>query len=216
MSGYPQPVSSVVTPAGSYDLTTLATVKDELGLTTTTSDASLARYITAASKTAMQFCNRVFAVETVLDQFWPQRDPGVRIVVNGPDPLQLSRYPVVAGQLGGVTENGVTLVENTDFLCDYALGRLIRLDDLGYPTAWRQWPISAQYGAGFATIPADVADAVIKLVSMRYFAKGRDPALKSESVPGVLSQSWNAAADRDGNLPGDIAGQLWNYRVIPL
>src|SRR6185369_4866761 len=70
-----QIITTVVTPATSYDLTTLEEVMDELDLPEVENSTLFGRWITQASKTAAAYCNRVFVVETVKDEFWPQRDP---------------------------------------------------------------------------------------------------------------------------------------------
>src|SRR5581483_4195480 len=100
----------------SYDLTTLAIVKDELGITGTKSDATLKRYLSSASASAAQYCNRVFPVETIKDQIWAQRDRYPRIVPGGIPALKLSRFPIVT--VASVTEDGTALVQDTDFIID--------------------------------------------------------------------------------------------------
>lgn len=59
----------------SYDLATLAVVKDELNITNGSKDVTLKRYITSASAAAVQYCNRKFQQETLQDEFWPDREP---------------------------------------------------------------------------------------------------------------------------------------------
>lgn len=208
-------ISTIVTPAPLYDLTDLATVKDELQITAMDGDASLARYISEASKAVHQYCNRTFVVETVLDNFLPRRDGWPGVAVNDLDPLQLSRFPIA--NLSSVVEDGVTLVSGTDFLPDATLGQLTRLDDEGFPMRWPMRPIAITYDAGFAAMPADIVGAVIRAVSQRWFARGRDPMLRGEKVPGVYEAQWwvQAGADKgqDGNLSPDIVALIDNYRV---
>lgn len=208
-----QVILTVVTPATSYDLTTLAVVKDELSITDGSKDTTLKRYITSASAAAAQYCGRVFPEETVKDEVWPGRDGPP--VVNGIDVVQLSRYPVVA--VASVTENGTALVDGTDFRTDTDNGLLIRLDSNGYPRRWCAWPIVVQYSGGYSPIPDDVEDAVIRMVTKRYSAKGRDASLKQESIPGVIErQFWIATGEDAGNMTPDIADILSNYRVPTL
>src|ERR1700756_1662640 len=78
MPGPISPITTVLTPAtatapaGPYDLTDLATVKDELAIPTsdTSKDGFLQRAITQVSAAVAQYCNRVFAVETIQDLFY--------------------------------------------------------------------------------------------------------------------------------------------------
>src|SRR5689334_14200036 len=80
-------------PLASYDLATLAVVKDELEVKTNASDDTLRRYITGASAAFAQECNRVFQAEELQDEFWPDREPQY-VLPGRTDVLQLSRYPV--------------------------------------------------------------------------------------------------------------------------
>lgn len=62
-------IVTVTTAAPDYDLTDLATVKDELSIKTsdTSNDAWLGRGITQISKAIKKHCNRVFQVEAVTE-----------------------------------------------------------------------------------------------------------------------------------------------------
>jgi hypothetical protein len=206
-----QSILTVTTPATSYDLTELSDVKDELGILTGVSDTTLARYISSASLAASQYCNRVFQVETVSEnilfpEYWN------RIVRGGVKPLQLMRWPLVA--VTSVTENAILLVENTDYLVDKANGQLTRLNSSGYPCYWCPLPLVVVYSAGYATIPLDVEDAIIRMVTRRFVMKGRDPNLKQQNIPGVLEQSfWISTGTDSGNMDPSITDILDNYRT---
>jgi len=116
-----------------------------------------------------------------------------------------------------VIENNKTLAEGVDFDVDYRLGQLTRLHrQRDWPRSWPALPISVAYTAGFAEIPADVADAVLRMVKGRYFARSRDPALRSENMPGAFeAQYWLASGPgaADGNLTPDVEAILSKYRV---
>ena len=119
----------------------------------------------------------------------------------------------------GVVEDGIALIEGIDFRVDFALGQLTRLvtwpdGTTVYPRSWRALPIAATYGAGFKVIPADVGDAVLRMVKARWFARTRDPLLRSENIPGVReAQWWVATGDQAGNLTPDVVEILNSYRV---
>ena len=203
---------STVTPPASYDLTSLTTVKSELGVSGSQSDAQLKRYISAASIAAEQFCNRDFVVEAVQDAFWPQRDAYPVSIPGGVSPLQLSRWPLVS--LGAVVENAVTLTIGTDFIADMAKGQLSRLDLSAFPKPWAALPITVSYSAGYATIPPDIEDAVIRMIRNRWFARNRDPMAREINIPGVLEQQfWVATGTDAGNMTPDVVDILENYRV---
>lgn len=204
-------ILTVTIAAKTYDLTDLADVKDELGITTGGSDTVLGRYISSASLAAMQYCNRTFAVETLSEQFFA--DHPNRMVRGGVKILQLTRWPLVAKSTV-VTEDSIVLVEGTDYLVDNANGQLTRLDASGLAVYWHPLPLTVAYSAGYASIPLDVADAIIRMVTRRFSAKGRDPNLKQQSIPGVLEQSWWIATGTEtGNMSPDITDVLDNYRV---
>lgn len=149
------PITTVLSAAASYDLTTLATVKDELSLTTTdtANDTWLSRAISQVSKAVTGDTKRVFAPEYVQDLFDIRR--ARYQVPNGQRVLQLSRWPVLAITsvvitLVGETPATLTLVENTDFRVDYATGKLYRLNsDTGLISAWEALPITVRYSAGY-------------------------------------------------------------------
>lgn len=203
-------ILTVTTAATSYDLTTLANVKAELSASDGANDAVLKRYISSASQAAMQYCNRVFAVETVSEQFltgW--QSPYLRSKV---EPLQLARWPIVS--VTSVVEDSVTLTAGTDYLVDATNGQITRLMSDGRPTPWLPLLVTVVYVAGYATVPADLEDGIIRMVTKRFLAKGRDPSLRQQNIPGVLEQSfWISTGSDSGNMTPDITDILDNYRV---
>jgi hypothetical protein len=219
-------VSTVLTAASSYDLTTLDNIKDDLAIpnTDTSSDATLARYITEQSMMVAQYCNRVFPIEAVQDVIYPDRDPYPYQVTGMLPELQLSRWPLVAITL--VTDTVAvnvanTLTEGTDFVVDEARGWLTKIDpNTGYPTGWSPDQYTVQYTAGYfeggsGTPPADLEMAVLRMVTARFKARGRDPYLRSQGEPGVGNEQYwiGALPGQTGPFPPDIAAVLEKYRV---
>lgn len=87
----------LVRPA-SLCLTTLANVRDELGIkeSDNTKDARLTRFIKEESANIARLCNRVFGMATWQTEFRPQigvRGEGVRAANN---PLMLNRWPLTS------------------------------------------------------------------------------------------------------------------------
>jgi hypothetical protein len=195
----------------SRDLTTLANVKAELGLTDTTNDVLLKRYITAASSAAAQYCNRVFQVESLQDQFL--YDGRSNLFRQGPEILQLSRWPIA--ELTSVVENnGVTLVEDTDFLTDVRRGQLTRIDSSGRKCHWSQCRSRFPTTRALTRFPrrrgcGDPHD------HRAVFQQGPRP----HGPPGEPSQACceRHLLDSDrieaGNMSPDVADILDNYRV---
>lgn len=88
--------AAATAPVGAYDLTDLATVRDELAIKSadTGDDGFLQRAITQASAVIAQYCNRVFQVEGVQDLCYIEQDAYPYQVPGGVFPLQLSRWPI--------------------------------------------------------------------------------------------------------------------------
>src|ERR1700730_3147194 len=115
-------ILTVVTPASSKDLTTLARVKLELGITTAANDALFAKDVTAASRAAANYCNGELVLEEVSEQFRAYPIVDSASVTNLPEFLWLRRLPVV--HVDALTLDGDTLALGTDFELDYRRGRL--------------------------------------------------------------------------------------------
>jgi hypothetical protein len=216
-------ITSVLVPAGSYDLTDLATAKDELSIPVgdTTQDAFLSRAISQASKVIANFCNRTFAVETLQDQCFIEQDAYPFQVPGGVDVLQLARWPlvnitslqVVQTLMVGVTR---TLAVGTDFVIDAERGWLIRINPFtGTSTRWEAELVTVRYDAGYAPIPFDLVDACLRVVTARFKMRGRDPMLRSEGEPGLgqLNYWVGTMPGQDGSLAPEIAGLLDSYRT---
>jgi hypothetical protein len=210
-------ITTVVTPASVTDLTDLATVKSDLAIAGTADDKFLSRQITVASAAIQSYCNRVFAPQTIQDQMWFARDSWPRIVRDEIAPLQLTNRPTIA--IASVVETIVgvatTLVEGTDFLLDAEHSDLTRLNLLGYPTHWKSSPVVAIYSAGYADLPADVGEAAILLVKMRWFARRRDPLVRSQNAVGVFESSYVMGTGPGGadDMPAEVTALIDRYRV---
>ena len=110
-----------------------------------------------------------------------------------------------------------TLAEGRDFLVDAELGQIERLDPVGRPRLWNAMPTQVIYPAGYtaATLPADIEDAILQLVKARWFARQRDPLIRSQNVEGVYATTYalGAGIGSDNDLPVDVQGMLERYRV---
>lgn len=193
---------SIVTPADSFDLTTLPRVKAELGIDNQAEDENLARWITAASDIVSGHCKRVFAAQTYQETFR---------LAEWRDALLLSRYPVTA--ITSIVENDATL-DPGDAEVHSDNGTLIRL--IGdRPAWWSRGKIVVTYTAGFAdadALPAAIEQAAIKVTTMLRHAASRDPLVKSTSVPGVLDQTFWVGGIGDDGLPPDVRALLTPHR----
>lgn len=203
--------TTIAEAASSYDLVTLAIVKEELGVTVTTSDAQIRRIIASSSRTIALHCDRVFNLETVVDTFEIVR---ARLQFSGEASLQLTRWPLNEDTTVTVTEAATVLEADVDYRVDVQPGLLYRLDSSGNSISWCASPVVVSYGGGYETIPADLQDAAIRLVRARWFAKDRDPLVRQESIPQVRDVSyWVPTGSEAGNIPPDVADLLAPYRV---
>lgn len=202
--------STVSSAAASKDLTVKATVKTELGISASTHDTFLDTLIHQASAEIVSYIGRDVASETLVDRFR---------CIDAVDYLWLSRHPV--SSISSVTEDGIT-VTSANYELDAASGKLWRLDDDGEPITWEtDVPIIVTHVSGWALLgdlPHDLERCCIDLVKARYYARTRDPMLRSESVPDVYQVSYQIGGNAEtmGGIPADIAGRLDAYRQIAL
>jgi hypothetical protein len=206
-----EPITTVLSSAASYNLTDLATVKDELEVDAgdTGNDAWLTRALGQVSSAVMNDTNRVFAPEFVQDLFDIRR--ARYQVPNGQCVLQLSRWPVLAVTsvvISLVGQNApLSLVENTDFRVDYATGEIYRLNsDTGTVSAWEALPVAVRYSGGYGaavseahTVPATPFQVTVTQAAtfscdqqVSYVSSGL-PLVRVASGPTVGQYSVSAA-----------------------
>lgn len=218
-------ITTVIVPPASTGLTTLDTVKDELSIADTNADARLARWIRQASSAISNYCNRDFALATYQDLVRPGLAGPAGMLPGRYAPLKLARWPLV-GIVSIVEQRSsaadpIALTADVDFETDPATAEVYRLDHRGNPRDWSATKLIAQYRAGYSlpgdggeySLPGDIEDACIRLVTKAWFARGRDPLLKSENVPDVGEAVYWISNGSDGNFPPDIADLLDNYRT---
>ena len=192
----------VTTPAASFDLTTLETVRSELGVTDHAGDENLSRWIRHASDVISKYCNRVFAQETIEETF--------RLATRNGD-LLLSRYPVQS--IASVQENDETLAA-ADYEFASATGLLTRLRD-DTPTCWPPGKIVVTYTAGYillTDLPFGIERACIVLVNQYRQSATRDPQLRSEAVEGVSSAGYFDGGTEAGGMSPEVLGLLKDHR----
>lgn len=193
-------ILTVITPAPTYDLTTLATAKDEIP-STTISDATYVRYIREASDVIASYLGRVLAQETVSESWRCVRS----------SQLVLARYPVAS--IDSVTVDGTALAP-TEYEANLAVGQLWRLSSDGS----RRIPwcdgnhITVQYTGGYAlldSMPYAIEAACLSLIKHKVAARGRDPSLRSRTIDGVgQEQYWVGSTGGTPGLPDEVATWL--------
>jgi hypothetical protein len=204
-------ILTVVTPADSQDLTTLATVKAELEITDISQDVQLALFIDQASGECATYCKRVFGEETVSEQF--RLGQGSRLHRRSrTEELILTRYPIAS--ITSITEeDGTVLVEDVDFEIDPDRGIAWRLSGTER-CGWRRGKTVVVYVGGYElldSLPQTIERACIELVKTYYFASSRDPALRQISLPGVGERQYWVGPKGEPALPSAVTDRLDLY-----
>jgi len=183
------------------DLTSLANVKDWLGLSanpSTADDAVLSRLISAASALISSWCGRSFP----LASYSETRDG------NGKSQMIPAHQPVIA--VTAITVNGRSLVPTVPGGTPgfYFTPTLIRL--AGSAFVYGRGNVVLSYQAGFTVIPPDVEQACIELVAARF--RDRNRAGLSTSTFSGQSLSFTAS-----DLPASVKLALAPYQmqVVP-
>lgn len=174
------------------DLVTLADLKLELGITSTTEDAALQARITRLSDQFAEYCDRIFALITVEETF--QFHANGRLCPCGgahPIPLVLMQYPVT--EITTLTQDGADISPDS-----YDL-------DAGSGLLWPRtggWGgrIVANYSGGYDLpdgAPATLQSAVIEGVRQRRAFSATDPTVREvshgEARVGYYSQPIDGA-----------------------
>ena len=225
----PDALVEVVTPAASQALVDLTTLKSDLSITGSGSDARLTRIIAATAARMAAYVGRPL-VEQEYRETWrlPTRTAdslSAAIPRDAVGLLPLSRGPVIS--IVSVIEAGTTLSASLYEWVD-AVG-LRRLDANGGASSWASGVIAVRYKAGWigakATVtppsialPDDLYEAALEAARADYLARDRDPgvAVRSESFNGVYDVSYDTRTPTDSastyGLPPRVMSILDNYR----
>ncbi len=216
-------VVEIVTPSESELLTTLERVKRELNITSDASDEILEDKISEASSDIGQAIPQRLPREGVRETFWHDEDAHHwRTPFHHGNPAQttlfLRRTPVV--KIDSVRVDGIAL-DASEFRLDPDAGLLDRLSSDGIPCAWSFCKsVVVAYTAGFIlpgasgrNLPPAIEGAVVALVSDYWASRGRDPTLRSETIPGVIErQFWVGAVGDPAMLPPRVLASIAPFR----
>lgn len=193
-------------------LTTVANLRDELGITTGDYDTTLERLINAASERFASLCRREFAYSASAVE---------RVKGGGTGHILVRRAPIVSIEAIKLsTGDSTTTYDATDYRIASANAGLIEringcwpetADLVGVnfdPVASTQRDlIEVTYAGGFVTpqqdaddaeltrsLPYDIEEAVIVMAAQRYKSKGRDMAVTSrKALKASISYDHKAA-----------------------
>jgi hypothetical protein len=206
-------ITRVVTPATDMALVTLEEVKAALGIdpADTSSDVALTAQINAISAAINNYCNRIFPQQVYQDQ-----GRQLSSWLNPGQPLRVRQPPIDTDTLV-VTEDGVVLGAD-QYEVDAENGAIYRLQT-NMIAAWGGNLVLFDYTGGFEPIPADVKAGALQWLNTRWMAKGRDPALRSETIPDVISVVYqndsasSGSSYSDSRPPPEICFWLQSYRL---
>lgn len=192
---------TVIGESENQDLATLAAVKAALGIADISEDRTLPSLISQASAAISMFCNRIFIEETVEETF--------RLDGRTPS-LVLSRYPVT--EIVSITEAGIA-VEASGYEVDMTAGVISRLWS-DRTACWATGKTVVQYSAGFpiADVPRDLVQALVQMVAQYRSQAGRDPLVKSMSIPGIADREYFIPT-ADG-MPGPVEVLISAHRKM--
>lgn len=197
-------------------ITTLDRIKAELSITGTDKnrDLVLQAKIDEASNDIEAALGFRVALETVIETFWHEGGD------SAPEYLVLNRTPVASTPVPVVVMDDVTLDAST-YRIDQTTGQIYALCN-GYPYVWQFCKsLIITYAGGYvmpaegddSTLPPGIQGACIDLVSSFWAAKGRDPSVRAEEIPGVISkQYWVGAVGEEGELPPSVVSKLALFR----
>ena len=181
------------------NLTTVANVKEWIGITSSTDDTLIQRLSLAISQTIQSWLNR-----QLKSQAYTETRDG-----NGNNSMMFADYPVT--EVTSVKVNGKHILPCPDFQSPGYRFNGTSITLIGYIFNQGVQNVELSYKAGFATVPLDIEQAVIELVALRYKERDR-----------IGQQSKNMANGETvtymiKDFPDDVLSLLKNYKkVIPL
>lgn len=194
---------TVVTPATSGDLVSLARVKTELSISGTGEDAKLEDLITEASGLIAGYCNRDgFGAEDLLQ---------TERLTSPRECIILARD--LAPAIDTVTVDGTALGAD-EFELDGSL--LYRLSS-DARTCWSSGKVVIAYSAGWTlpdAAPPALSRAALDLVVGMHRGAGRDAAIRSEQVEGVGQTAYFDWRGTSLPLSADRVTALERYRLV--
>jgi hypothetical protein len=180
------------------DLTTIANVKSWLGVSSAADDTLLTRLVSGVSAWIQEWLGRTIASSSYTE----------KLNGNGKAVLAFLNYPVTA--VASVTVDGVSIPARTSVAgSGYSFdSEFLYLD--GYAFNSGRQNVVIQYTAGYASTPADLEQAAIELIALRY--KDRDRIGVSSKSIGPEHTTFFLK-----DFPDDVESVLWSYRrVVPV
>ena len=157
----------------SYALVSLEDVKEALGITDNTKDSILTNYINRATDAIEKYCSRRFAFDTYTNQEYDG---------TGTNRINLKNYPIISltsleERTSGFSNTSWETID-ADFYKDLDNEGQVYFTG-GFTRGVRNYRVT--YSAGYTTIPNDLQQACITLVSF-FDNQTRSSGMKSETL----------------------------------
>lgn len=113
-----------------------------------------------------------------------------------------------------VTQDGM-VVDLASWEVNPDAGWIYRLNSSDAVASWSGASIIVDYDGGYDTIPGDLQGAALDWIRIGQGAGTRDPLLRSETIPDVISQTWVTAVDlasASTSIPSSVRDTLWAYK----
>lgn len=181
--------------------TTLAKIKTYHGVSGTDSDTLITQIIELAGDRIIRYCNRDFESKA--------RTNETPLIEGRTDRFHIEENPVAS--ITSVVEDGITLIENTDYFVEKETGAIIKINELGTSFGrhnrifWNNIPnkVKASYTGGLA-LPDGVVWVYLELAGIMARIKEKG-FLTNEGVEGVTTVN---------SLPKDLLAVLNEYRKV--
>lgn len=197
---------TVTTPASDRSLLSLAELRAATGVTGPGQDAELRTLGQRVAAAITRFC-RVPAAGAVPPTLRAETLSETFRLTRPEEAIILARRPVIA--VSSVTVSGEALGPAA-YELEAAAGLLYRLCG-DARTCWPCGKIVAAYEAGWAKVPDDMKLAASKLATALWHEAGRDPNLRSESIPGVLDRQFWVSPASDPLVSQEVQDLLAPY-----
>jgi hypothetical protein len=179
------------------DLTDLDTVKSWLGIAGTAADAQLSSLITAVSSFVTNYLGR-----QVLSASYVETQQG-----NGQSVMLLRNFPITAVASVAFAGQAITALADPAALASgfFFDDRALRLVGYRFPFGL---PVVVTYTAGYASAPADIAQAAVELVGEAYRRRERI-GVTSKSLGGQEVVAFSPA-----DMNATVKALLASYQVL--
>ncbi len=158
-------VSPVSTPLSGNFLTSLANVKEYLGITVNDDDALLTNLIGRVSTMIQTYLSRHIVPVTLTEYHNGRATPFIKL-----DDKPLRSLTSIHESLDQIWDS-TTIISNSEMLIDYDEAILCRKSGICFMLGFRN--VRTIYDAGYLTIPSDIEQVAIELVGMKYVKKDR-------------------------------------------